>query len=125
MKETKPSIKKIFFALACCSLLACNNLSNNIEVEVINKSEKSIKNIKLYTSEIKEVAKFEKIESNEMKSGFLKMTENKTDGHYIIEFTNEKGENKKAQGGYYSKGVPINDKIVFEIQKDTVITILN
>jgi hypothetical protein len=122
MKETKGNMKKLIFAFACCSLLACNLLSNKIEVEVINKSEKSIKNLKLYTSENKEMARFDEIAPNQAKSGFISMAENKTDGHYILEFTNEKGENKKAQGGYYSNGTPLNDKIIFEIQKDTVVT---
>jgi len=43
------------------------------------------------------------------------MEENKTDGHYILEFTDEKGKIRKTTAGYYSNGNSLDQEITFEI----------
>lgn len=86
----------------------------------MNTTEKTIRNIKLYTSENKEVLTFGELKSGEKITDFLNMKKNKTDGHYILEFTNEEGEIKKTTAGYYSNGKSLDQKISFEIEKDLI-----
>lgn len=113
-------MKNILLLISSFLLISCSYFKTGVEVEIINTTEKPVKNIKLYTSENKEVLTFATLKSGGKISDFLKMNENKTDGHYILEFTNEKGEIKKTVAGYYSNGKSLDQKIIFEIEKDTI-----
>jgi hypothetical protein len=53
------------------------------------------------------------------------MRNNKSDGHYILEFNRKDGRKEKIQAGYYTNGSCLNNSITFEIQKDTTYIIYN
>jgi len=113
-------MKNILVLITTFFLFSCDYFNTGVEVEIVNVSEKSIKNIKLYTSENKEVLTFGELKSGEKITDFLNMEENKIDGHYILEFITEDGEIKKTIAGYYSNGKSLDQKIIFEIENDII-----
>jgi len=114
-------MRKIFYFLLLLIIGSCNFIDNEIRVSIINNSDKTIKNVKCYTSEKKEGLTFASLKPSDKIDDFLSMNGNKTDGHYILEYTNEKGETIKHTNGYYTNGKSLNNRIIFEIQNDTVI----
>lgn len=93
---------------------------NGINFEIINNSGNLINNVKFYTSEKLEVVTFDKINYNENRKGFLNMRKNKIDGHYALEYI-QNGKIEKIETGYYTNGGALNDKVIFQIEKDTVL----
>ena len=114
-------MRRIVYFLLLLIIYSCNFISNGINVSVINNSDKIIKNVKCYTSQNKEGITFASLKPSEEMDDYLSIKNNKTDGHYILEFTNEKGETIKHTDGYYTNGKPLSNRIIFEIQNDTLI----
>ncbi|RZK11754.1 MAG: hypothetical protein EOO46_05720 [Flavobacterium sp.] len=114
-------MKKIIYFLLLFTIYSCNLSTTGVNVSVTNNSDRSIKNVKCYTSEEKDVLTFASVNPSEEKVGYLSMKKNKTDGHYILELTTEKGKSVKHIDSYYSNGKPSSQTIIFEIQNDTVI----
>jgi len=107
----------LIFTFSSCYLFK----ENGIDVEIINKSNSAINNVKFTTSERLEIVEIEKIEPNETISEFLSMKYNKSDGGYFIEFTREDGKIEKSGGGYYTNGGSLDRWVKCEIQKDTTL----
>ena len=104
------------------TFISCSKYTSEINFEIQNNSEKSLSNIKFFTSEKKEVLTFGELKSGQAENGTLSMKENKSDGHYILEFTNANGDIKRYSKGYYSNGKPQNGNVLFEIQNDSVLS---
>lgn len=114
-------MRTIFYLVVLSSLFSCNSINNTVEISIINNSDKIIKNVKCYTSESKEGVTFALLNPYEKADKHLSMKKNKTDGNYILEFTNENGETIKHIDSYYTNGKTLSNTIIFEIQNDTVI----
>ncbi|NDK55413.1 hypothetical protein [Pontibacter fetidus] len=93
---------------------------NGIEVEIENNSAAPIYDVKFTTSEKLNSVDFAAISTNERVSDFLRMSENKIDGSYVLEFTRENGEKEISKAGYYTNGGSLDSRVVFKIEKDTV-----
>lgn len=78
-------------------------------------------NIILKTSENLDSTVITSIQPQDTKSGFLRMTNTKSDGSYVLEFTNSKGEKVFTGGGYYTNGGSLDSWIRFEIREDTTL----
>jgi len=118
-------MKKILLIYLLFIVVSCNFLKDGIEIEISNNSKVPLKNLKFSTSENKEVLTFKELKSGEKINEFLSMKDNKTDGSFSLEFTNQKGEIKKLTAGYYSNGKPLDNKIIFMIQNDTTLIKIN
>ncbi|PZP48295.1 MAG: hypothetical protein DI598_10145 [Pseudopedobacter saltans] len=117
-------MRKIIIAFILITLLSCNLIGGKkgINFKIVNKTDSSISNVKITTSEHFEKKEFGEIKPNESVSGFLSLKDNKTDGSYVLEFTRENGK-KESQGyGYYTNGAPLDNSIYFEIRNDSIIT---
>jgi hypothetical protein len=66
--------------------ISCNYIDNGVDFKISNKSDATISNIKLYTSEKLDCVLIEKLEKNKTENKFLSLNSNKCDGNYIIEF---------------------------------------
>lgn len=113
-------MKKILFVAVIVIVILYFYVFNGIKFEIINNSTESIYNIKFYTSEKFDVATFDEISSEEKRKDFLNMRKNKSDGEYILEFT-QKDKLKKINTGYYTNGGALDEKLIFQIEKDTVL----
>lgn len=113
-------MKKILFVAVIVIVILYFYVFNGIKFEIINNSRESIYNVKFYTSEKFEVATFDEISSEEKREDFLNMRKNKSDGEYILEFT-QKDKLKKINTGYYTNGGALDEKLIFQIEKDTVL----
>lgn len=91
-----------------------------VDFEIKNNTDKTVNEIKILTTDGSETSVFSKIETGESESGFLKMDTDKNDGSYILEFKRENEEPKIYMNGYFSNGAAMSDKIIFEIETDTV-----
>lgn len=99
--------------------ISCNYIDNSVDFKISNKSDATISNIKLYTSEKLDCVSIKKLEKNKNENKFLSLNSNKCDGNYIIEF--ERNNMKKKYGfGYYTNGSNIENKIIIEITKDSI-----
>lgn len=109
----------ILFSLALnsCYLLK----ENGIDVKIKNNSDFAIENVKFYTSEKLDVLEFEKIESNYIAKRFLSMTNNKTDGSYILEYNRTGEQTTVYSRGYYTNGGSLDQSVQFEIKNDTTL----
>lgn len=120
---SKKFLKNNFLFLFFLIFSSCNIFSENrIKVEIKNLSEKTVENIKVYTSDKKAILKFDEVKPGKSIENFLNMTNTtNSDGSYIIEFRRRNGILVKSGGGYYTNGSPTNKKIVFLIKNDTVL----
>jgi len=101
--------------------ISCNYIDNGVDFKISNKSDATISNIKLYTSEKLDCVLIEKLEKNKTENKFLSLNSNKCDGNYIIEF--ERNNLKKKYGfGYFTNGSNIENEIIVEITKDSINT---
>jgi hypothetical protein len=101
--------------------ISCNYIDNGVDFKISNKSDATISNIKLYTSEKLDCVLIEKLEKNKTENKFLSLNSNKCDGNYIIEF--ERNNLKKKYGfGYFTNGSNIENEIIIEITKDSINT---
>ena len=115
-------MKKLIIILTLLSLNSCFLLKENgINIEIKNKSNFPIENVKFYTSEKLTDIKFDKIEPNQTVENFLSMKDNKIDGSYILEFNRIGGVKEYSGGGYYTNGGSLDELVQFEIQKDTTL----
>jgi len=115
------SMKKLIAIILLFTLNSCYLFKENgIDVEIINKSDSAITNVKFTTSERLEFIEIEKIEPNESISEFLSMKYNKRDGGYSLEFNRADGKKEKSGGGYYTNGGSLDRWVKFEIQSDTI-----
>lgn len=106
----------LILTLNSCHLIG---KGNGIEFTIENKSDFPIENVRFSTSENLAELKFDKIKPNRDISEFLTMKNNKSDGNYVLEFT-QNGK-KKTQGyGYYTNGGALDKWVEFEIKNDTV-----
>lgn len=103
-------------------LISCGNVTHSLINFVINnETTKAIQDLKFYTSEQIDTMTMEMLDSGNTFSGKLTMENNKTDGHYILEFKRENGQPVTLNHGYYTNGQPQEHKIVYTIQSDTVL----
>lgn len=93
---------------------------NGVEVEIENNSDQPISDVKFKTTENLNSVDFAKINPDENVSDFLKMSDNKSDGSYILEFTRENGKTEISGAGYYTNGGSLDSRIFFKVEKDTV-----
>ena len=93
---------------------------NGVDFEIKNNSATTVSNVQIKTTDNSTTPIFKKIESGKSVSGFLKMEKDKNDGSYILEFTKKDGKIERSMTGYYTNGAPIDHKIIFEIEKDTI-----
>ena len=93
---------------------------NGIEVEIENNSDTSISDVKFSTSEDLNSVDFATIDPDEKVSDFLKMTDNKSDGSYVLKFTRANGKEEISGAGYYTNGGSLDSRVIFKIEKDTV-----
>ena len=101
--------------------ISCNYIDNGVDFKISNKSDATISNIKLYTSEKLDCVLIEKLEKNKTENKFLSLNSNKCDGNYIIEFERNNLK-KKYCFGYYTNGSNIENEIIIEITKDSINT---
>lgn len=115
-------MKKIILIVLLLTLNSCYQFKENgIQFSIKNKSNFSIKNVKFTTSEKLNTIAFNKIEPDESVDSFLSMKNNKTDGSYILEFTDINGNKKSESFGYYSNGQTANGEyVVFEINNNSI-----
>lgn len=115
-------MKKIYRILFCLFLLtSCNLGKNGIDVEIINSSEITINDAVFFTLGSTKLS-FDKIEPNQKVIKFFDMTDiPKSDGSYILIFTDKNGEKKQMSDGYYTNGGSLNRKVIYEIKNDTVL----
>lgn len=113
-------MKKILFVAVIVIVILYFYVFNGIKFEIINNSGESIYNVKFYTSEKFEVATFDEISSKEKCDDFLNMRKNKIDGEYILEFT-QRDKLKKINTGYYTNGGALDEKLIFQVEKDTIL----
>jgi hypothetical protein len=98
---------------------------NGIEFEIENNSDTPISDVKFTTSEYLNSVDFTIINSDEKVSDFLKMSKNKLDGNYVLKFTRENGKKEIIGSGYYTNGSPLDSRVNFKIEKDTVFVTTN
>jgi len=113
-------MKNVIFATVVISLIGYYFFFKGIKFEIINNSGESINRVMFYTSEKPEVITFEKISSGDKREDFLNMRKNRIDGEYILEFI-QNGKIKKTNTGYYTNGGGFEGKIIFTVEKDTVL----
>lgn len=120
-------MKKILLYFIFISLFSCSFLErkNGIEFKIENNSNSTIRDLKFFTSERTEIKKFENIQSNQNIADFLNMTKNKSDGHFILEFTKANGKKVSRNYGYYTNGKALEKEIKFEIENDTIFVKFN
>ena len=94
---------------------------NGIEVKVINDSSEPIVDVEFTTSEKVKVIKIDQIKPNEIKTEFLSMQKNKSDGNYILTFTRTNGKRELIKGGYYTNGGSLDNWVDFVVKNDTTI----
>ncbi len=116
---------KNLIIIAFCSLLY--SCTKGIDITVKNDRSYPVKNIKIYTSEQTNILRFDQIERGEDVTGFLSMSNSRTDGNYIIEFDSENHrldsgrKREKTEAGYYTNGNPIDKNHIIFIHNDTII----
>ena len=93
---------------------------NGVDVKFINNSKSTISDLKFYTTEKLKMVELSKLEPGEAHNNFLSMLKNKTDGSYILEFTNGNGK-RKIKNGYYTNGSPLDRSARIEFTQDTVL----
>jgi hypothetical protein len=103
------------------TLTSCNLFKGSgIELEIENNSDHPITDVKFTTTEKLSVIEFKKIENNKSVSEFLKMDKNRSDGSYYLEFKRSNGQNESKEYGYYTNGGPLDNKIIFQVENDTI-----
>ena len=112
-------MKKLVLGIMLITLNSCDLFKSGINFEIDNQTNSIVRDIKFYTSENIKVIQIEKINPNQKTINFLSMKDNKTDGHYILEFTRENGNIERIEAGYYTNGSVLNDLIQFKIKTDT------
>jgi len=115
MKKLSAIVIILILILSSCD----SNKGKGIKFEIRNNSDQEIAKVKFYTSEKLAIAEFDKIEPNESVSDFLTMKNNRSDG---LEFTRADGKKEIISCGYYTNGGPLNNKVKFEIKKDTTLS---
>lgn len=115
-------MKKLVLLVIALTLTSCYLFrENGIEVEITNNSGSPISDVKFTTSEYLNSLNYAAVSPDETVSGFLNMSENKTDGSYVLEFTRENGKREMLGNGYYTNGGSLDSRVIFKIEKDTVI----
>jgi hypothetical protein len=118
MKKLTAIITILILILSSCD----SNKGKGIKFEIRNNSDQEIAKVKFYTSEKLTIAEFDKIEPNESVSDFLTMKSNRSDGNYVLEFTRADEKKEIISCGYYTNGGSLNNKVKFEIKKDTTLS---
>lgn len=119
-------MKKIKINTLFCFLFliisACDFPKNGINVEIRNLSDKTVEDIKVYTSDNRATLKFEEIKPGESVEKLLNMNNTaNSDGSYVLELRRQNGTLAKSGGGYYTNGGALDRKIIFLIKNDTVL----
>ncbi|MGV6831412.1 MAG: hypothetical protein ACWA5P_07620 [bacterium] len=115
--------KLILLSVLSITLTSCLFIgkSDVIKCTIKNNSDGAIENVIISTSENLAQISFENIASNQSVTERLSMKGNKTDGSYTLAFTQSDGTKVSKKYGYYTNGIAVDDWVVFEIQKDTII----
>ena len=118
LKHYKIEMKyfKIIFILVI--LNSCSFI-NGIKVEIKNETNFPITNVKFYTSEKLTYLPFGSVKANENVTDFLRMTKNKLDGSYVLEFTRSNGKKEYFSNGYYTNGGSLDEDVKITIKNDT------
>lgn len=113
---------KNLFLLSLLLVLSSCLISDGIKVEVQNLSSTIISDVKIYIGDNESSqVKLGQLDPSERKRGFLDMTEVTTDGAYSISFKRV-NEDPEAYGvGYFTNGAPLDRKVTFIIEADTVL----
>ena len=113
--------KVVIIIVAFLTLNSCQfiGVRKGINFKIENKSNNTLKQITFSTSEMLDVISFDNINPNESVSGFLTMKDNKSDGTYVLEFT-QNGKREIKRNGYYTNGIALDHWIEFEIKNDTI-----
>jgi len=111
LKLTPLIILLLFFATFSCAK------SNGIDVIINNKSNYTVTNVSITTSEHVETKIIDSIRPNEEVTTYLALEKNKTDGAYIITFEMN-SQTTKVKDGYYTNGVSLNDWMKLHIEND-------
>lgn len=112
--------KKLVIGIFIVQISSCAfPKQNGIEVTVHNKSNDLIFDVVVSTSEYLDSLKADKIISQEIVTGFLKMDQSKKDGSYNISFNRNGMDEEVWSSGYYTNGFPSNEYVLIEIENDT------
>lgn len=117
-------IIKVLLAVVFLILTNCIN-SDQIQVEVHNRSKDVLTDITVYASSRPDSNAYfvKKLKEGEMRSGFLDMKHTVGDGGYGLLFKRSTGIEESYGFGYYTNGSPLNRKVLFYIEPDTVLTV--
>lgn len=108
----------LFLSAVVYSCKKSVNTDRGISIKLVNNSRMNITDIKFYTSEEVATYELEQLAPELVVEGFLSMEENKIDGHYILEYTDQEGEQQRNTG-YYTNGAPIEEFVRIEFKADT------
>ncbi len=115
----------LFIILLAWFTASCENRlfqgKPDIVIEVFNNSSDTLRNIQLTTSEEVAVVVINQLLATQKKTVTLSMYKNKTDGSFKILYTKNNNEIDSLTAGYYTNGYPLNKKISYQIETDTLL----
>ena len=108
--------------LSCLLAFSCKRHSEKgIEFAIANRSGKPVAAVEV-SAQIPEAAVyFDAIDADQLVTGFLSMEANTGDGSYTLRFTRSGKPEENLNAGYFTNGGPLDRRIEFEIQMDTVV----
>ncbi len=114
-------MKQLLYIILVLFFAGCNLVNDDgIHFKMVNKTDKTITNIKFYTTEKLEMYKLPQLQPGKSAEDFLSMSKNKIDGAYVIEYTDHSGE-QIVENGYYTNGSALEQLVLIEFEKDSVL----
>lgn len=113
-------LQKLLIILLVLAINACAFIKKDgIEINIINNSSDPITSLEFTTIEKLEFIEIDGIAPNDSAQHFLSMTNNKIDGSYSLTFKRVSGEIETVEGGYYTNGKALDQRIIVEVEDDT------
>ncbi len=114
--------KLILFIIIGMMISSCFLQKSGINITLINETNEVIHHVRVTTSDNQASTMVSELKSQGRVTLHLDMgTVIQTDGDYILFFRRSSQDEYENSFGYYTNGYPLENELIFTIQKDTVL----